>query len=103
MTSDLYLLTAFSIILLISIYFLTNLNLLLLKPIKSSITKTWPSQLADEPIPIVGIRRLSVIFFDNFVSIHSNTIENAPAFSKSYVSFKILLLSCCFFPLKVNF
>ena len=62
---------------------LTNLILVLFSPIKSSITNTCPSQLAEEPIPIVGIFICSVIFFANFVSTHSNTTEKIPASSNN--------------------
>ena len=54
-------------------------------------------------MPIVGTFICAVIFFDNFISIHSNTIEKTPAFSKSFVSFKIFSLSLRFFPLNLNF
>ena len=64
----------------IFVYFLTNLNLIGFKPIKSSETKIWPSQLTEEPIPIVGIFKAFVISLAKLVSIHSKTIENTPFF-----------------------
>ena len=60
--------------------FIGNLIEVKFKPIKSSVTKTCPSQLTDDPIPIVGIFNLFVISFAKFVSIHSSTIENTPFF-----------------------
>ena len=44
---------------------LTNFIEVKFKPIKSSVTKTWPSQLTEEPIPIVGIFNSFVIFLLN--------------------------------------
>ena len=44
--------------------FLTNLNLVSFKPIKSSVTRTWPSQFTEAPIPIVGILIEFVICFE---------------------------------------
>ena len=43
-----------------------------------------------------------LVFLANEFSIHSNTIENTPAFSKSFASLKILFLSNNFFPLNLN-
>ena len=75
------------------VYLLTNLNLLSLRPIKSSVTNTWPSQLTEEPIPIVGIFNWLEIFFANLVSTHSKTTEKIPADSSNLASFNIKLLS----------
>ena len=36
-------------------YFFKNLKFIGFNPNKSSVTKTWPSQLTEEPMPIVGI------------------------------------------------
>ena len=46
----------------------------------SSVTKIWPSQYSDDPIPMVGIFNSFVINLAAFGDKHSNTIENAPAF-----------------------
>ena len=46
----------------------------------SSVTSICPSQKEDEPMPIVGIFILFVINFEALGDMHSNTIENAPAF-----------------------
>ena len=42
------------------------------------------------PIPIVGIFNFFVINFAALGDKHSNTIENAPAFSINFASFKSL-------------
>ena len=43
-------------------------------PIKSSVTKTWPSQYTDEPIPIVGIFNFWVMSFAISDFTHSKTL-----------------------------
>ena len=58
-----------------------------LSPIKSSVTKICPSQLTEEPMPIVGILIEDVISFANDFSTHYKTIENTPADSKIFASF----------------
>ena len=55
--------------------YFTNFILLSVSPNKSSVTKIWPSQKFDEPIPIVGTLIDSVISFETFFSIHSKTTE----------------------------
>ena len=67
------------------------------------MTKTWPSQLFEAPIPIVGILIFLVIFFAKLLSTHSKTIENTPASSKSLESLKIIFLSAFSFPLNLKF
>ena len=57
----------------------TNFIEVIFKPIKSSVTKTWPSQCKEKPIPIVEFL-VVCNFFCKFVSIHSNTIENTHFF-----------------------
>ena len=52
-------------------YFLTNLIFEFVKPIKSSVTNTCPSQWTEEPIPIVGILASFVIFLDRSLATHS--------------------------------
>src|SRR6056300_764251 len=52
---------------------------------------------------MVGMFILLVISLDNFFSVHSNTIENTPAFSNKIASLSILILSFNFFPFKTNF
>ena len=47
----------------------------------SSVTSICPSHSDDEPIPIVGIFTLFVIFCAAFLEIHSKTIAKAPALS----------------------
>ena len=61
----------------------------------SSVTKIWPSQYDEDPIPIVGIFKLFVINFADSGDKHSKTIENAPAFSINLASFNKLLV-CVF-------
>ena len=60
-------------------YCLTNLAFILFNPIRSSVTKTCPSQYTEAPIPIVGILIVFVISFARELSIHSKTIPNTPA------------------------
>ena len=67
--------------------FLTNFIFDSFNPIKSSITKTCPSQFFDDPIPIVGIFNVLVISFASVDSIHSKTIEKTPFSCKSLASF----------------
>ena len=51
-------------------YFLTNLALISFNPIRSSVTKTCPSQCTEAPIPIVGIFRfLLFLLLKNFQHI----------------------------------
>ena len=47
----------------------------------SSVTKICPSHDDEDPIPIVGIFNLFVINLAADSLTHSNTKENAPAFS----------------------
>ena len=54
----------------------------------SSVTNICPSQNEEDPIPIVGILISFVINFAALGDIHSRTIENAPAFSINFASFK---------------
>ena len=54
----------------------------------SSVTNIWPSQYEEDPIPIVGISNSLVINFAVQGDMHSRTIENAPAFSIAFASFK---------------
>ena len=79
-------------------YFFKNFKFIGFNPNKSSVTKIWPSQFIEEPIPIVGILTEDVISFAKDFSTHSNTIENTPEDSKIFASFKILFLSAIFFP-----
>jgi len=75
-------------IVLTSAYFFTNFGFLIKdKPIKSSITKTCPSQNSPAPIPIVGIASSSVILFANFQGTDSITMPKVPASSKAFASF----------------
>ncbi len=46
--------------------FFTNFILVSLSPIKSSVTRTCPSQFEEDPIPIVGILIEFVIIFAVF-------------------------------------
>ena len=69
----------------------------------SSITNIWPSQLFDEPIPIVGIFIKLVICLARFDSTHSKTIENTPASSNILQSLINSFLSLIDFPLDLNF
>ena len=101
-TSFLNNLAELSIIFLRSTYFFTNLKLFGFKPSKSSVTKTCPSQYAEDPIPIVGTFTELVIFFANDFSTHSNTIEKTPEDESTLASFKILFLSVLFFPLNTQ-
>ena len=85
------------------VYFLTNLKFVGFKPNKSSVTRTWPSQKTEAPIPIVGAFTDLVINFARELSIHSNTIEKTPEEERDFASFKILFLSNLFLPLYLNF
>ena len=67
----------------------------------SSVTKIWPSQYLDAPIPIVGMEIEFVIFFANLSNTHSMTMANTPDFDKDFASSKIIcscekLLPCIF-------
>ena len=62
----------------------------------SSVTKICPSQYEEEPIPIVGILSSLVTFFAAYFDKHSKTIENAPAFSIFFASFKSCAISFLF-------
>ena len=84
-------------------YCLTNFGEKSLSPVKSSVTRIWPSQYLDAPIPIVGIEIFAVIFFANFSITHSIIIAKAPALEISIASLKIFLLSMEFFPLALKF
>ena len=57
----------------------------------SSVTRIWPSQKEDDPMPIVGIFNLLVINLDAIGATHSNTTEKAPAFSIRIASLKSFL------------
>src|SRR5205823_9616734 len=50
-------------------------------PIKSCVTRIWPSQYSPDPIPIVGMPIAFVICFAISGTTISRTTENAPAFS----------------------
>ena len=56
----------------------------MLRFIKSSNTKTWPSQYFEAPIPIVGIEIFSVISLAVSVVTHSNNTAFAPSVSDSF-------------------
>ena len=68
----------------------------------SSVTKIWPSQFDEDPIPIVGIFKKLVINFAVLGVIHSKTIENAPAFYINLASLINLLISFLFLPSTLN-
>ena len=70
--------------------FFTNLIFVWFKPIRSSVTRTWPSQLTEDPIPIVGIFKSFVICFAIPVFTHSRTIAKTPVFWSNKAS----LMSC---------
>ena len=53
----------------------------MLRFIKSSNTKTWPSQYFEAPIPIVGIEIFSVITLAVSAVTHSNKTALAPSAS----------------------
>jgi hypothetical protein len=97
LTSFLYLIIAVFICFVIFANLLTNLTFIGFNPIRSSVTRTWPSQLTDAPIPIVGIFIVFVISFASELSTHSNTIEKTPNSSKILASCKRFFLSAIFF------
>ena len=67
------------------------------------MTNICPSQLIDDPIPIVGILSCLEINLAENGDIHSKTIEKAPALSISFASFKSLAASTFVLPSILNF
>ena len=57
----------------------------------SSVTNICPSQLVDEPMPIVGIFTLFVIILAALDEMYSSTILKAPAFSIKRASLRSFL------------
>ena len=55
----------------------------------SSITRIWPSQCFDAPMPIVGTETLFVIFLAKSSTTHSTTIEKTPELETAIASFNI--------------
>ena len=100
LTSLINFFTAFKICFSILTYFFTNLGFFFveLKFSISSITKTWPSQYFDDPMPIVGIDNALVIFFEAAAVIHSRTINFDPAFSSFLARLTNTSISDLFFP-----
>ena len=78
-TSCLNLETLLFIIFFILQYLFINLGVKLLNPNKSSVTKIYPSQCLDAPIPMVGTVMDFDIILAKFSSTHSITIANTPA------------------------
>jgi hypothetical protein len=62
-----------------------------------------PSQFTDEPIPIVGIFNISVIFLAVDVLIHSRTIAKTPEFCNKIASLINIRFSYSVLPFDLNF
>ena len=50
---------------------------------RSFKTKTWPSVVVPDPIPIVGMDKSFVISSERFASTHSKTMAKQPASSRA--------------------
>ena len=79
---------------------MTNLGLLKfgLNPKISLTTNIWPSQLIEEPIPIVGILTFEDISFAASLSMHSSNRIHVPESSRRKARLMSLFLSLFFFP-----